>query len=89
MIGKSSPLNDHTIATEVRMIISLPSNHNASHILNCWENGIVLTNKVMYHFVPQAEEEIMFRCCYQLQSCQKQDGTAYERLIQLRHEVFH
>jgi hypothetical protein len=61
-VNVDAPLKDQRMATEVMTMTSLPSSHNASHIRNCWENGMVLTNKVMYHFVPQAEDEIMFRC---------------------------
>ena len=61
-------MKDQRIAIEVRTMISRPSNHNASQILNCWEKGIVLTKRVMYHFVPQADEEIIFRCYDQLES---------------------
>ena len=73
-LDRYSPLNDQRIAIEVRTIMSLPSNHSASQILNCWEKGIVLTNRVMYHFVPQADEEIIFRCFYQLNFPEADDG---------------
>jgi len=80
-LGRYLPLNDQRIAIEVRTIISLPSNHNASQILNCWEKGMVLTNRVMYHFVPQADEEIIFRCYHQLVPGGGTNQTAYERLV--------
>lgn len=57
------PLKDHKIAMEVIMMTSLPSNHNASQSRSCCEKGTVFTNKVMYHFVPHADDDIMFRCC--------------------------
>lgn len=57
-----SPLNAHKMAMATMIMISRPSSHKASQIRNCWEKGTVLTNKVMYHFVPQAEEDIIFRC---------------------------
>lgn len=43
------------------IITSRPSRKNASHMRSCCENGTVLTNNVMYHFVPQDVDEIMFR----------------------------
>lgn len=56
------PLNDHKIVIDVMIIASLPSNHRTSHRRNWWENGTVLTNNVMNHLVPQADELIIFRC---------------------------
>ena len=59
---RDAPLNDHKIAIDVMIMTSLPSSHSASHRRSCCENGSVLTNSVMYHLVPHADELIMLRC---------------------------
>jgi hypothetical protein len=56
------PLNDQRIAIDIMIMTSLPCSHSASQSRSCWENGTVLTNKVIYHFVAHADELIMFRC---------------------------
>ena len=57
-----SLLKAQRIATEVSIMTSRPSTQSASHSRSCWAKGTVLTNNVMYHFVPHADDEIMFRC---------------------------
>jgi len=89
-LGFCSPLKAHRRATEVRIITSLPSSQRASHNRSCWAKGTVLTKSVIYHFVPQAEEEIIFRCfdLHQLSVSPLSEGTD-KRLVDIRHEPFH
>lgn len=64
---KDLPLKEQSIAIEVMIITSRPSRNIASHNRNCCEKGKVLTNRVMYHFVPHDDEDIIFFCySYQL-----------------------
>lgn len=50
------------MARLVIIIASLPSIHKTSHIRSCCEKGTVLTKRVIYHLVPHAVVEIIFRC---------------------------
>lgn len=90
------------MARLVIIIASLPSIHKTSHIRSCCEKGTVLTKRVIYHLVPHAVVEIIFRCYEKMK--EKKDsvnegaeggGTrrdrkeTYERLIEIRYEPFH
>lgn len=50
------------MARLVIIMASLPSIHKTSHIRSCCEKGTVLTKSVIYHLVPHAVVEIIFRC---------------------------
>lgn len=63
------------MAVETTTITSTPSSRNASHILNCVEKEMVLTNKVMYHFVAKEDTEIKFLSCFDRTISRSREGV--------------
>ena len=77
------------MAMDVRIMTSRPSSQSASQSRSCWAKGTVLTNKVIYHLVAQAEDEIMFFCYRYPQRGSKALRDAHKSFVNIRHEPFH